>query len=118
MNDFRFNKLQVYNDAKLLHRKIVFVTKHWPSDFYYLKDQVRRSSLSSVLNVAEGSGKDSDREFNRYIQNALGSANETAACIDVALGEKLLDAKTAEELLNLAEQLRNKLGALSKTLKS
>jgi four helix bundle protein len=118
MNDFRFHKLQVYSDAKILHRRIVFVTKNWPSDFYYLKDQVRRSSLSSVLNVAEGSGKASDKDFNRYIQNAIGSANETAACVDVALTEKLIDAKTAEELLNLAEQLRKKLGALSKTLKS
>jgi len=67
MNDFRFTKLQVYNEAKFLHRRIVFVTKNWPADFYYLKGQVRRSSLSSVLNVAEGLGKNSDKEFNRYI---------------------------------------------------
>ena len=38
---FRFTKFKVYQDAKRLHRKVVFLTKSFPAEFYYLKDQLR-----------------------------------------------------------------------------
>jgi four helix bundle protein len=118
MNEFRFTRFEVYQEAKCLHRKIVLVTRNFPLEFNYLKNQLRRCSLSTVLNIAEGSGKDSDKDFNRYIQNALGSINETAAGIDVSEMENLISGETKNELWNYALQVKQKLGALSKTLKS
>ena len=117
MSDFRFTKLRVYQDAKAFHRIIVFVSKAFPGEFSYLKSQMRRSSLSVVLNIAEGSAKDSDKDFNRYIQNALGSINESAAALEVASDAGLVDEKGTKEILELALQLKDALGAFSKTLK-
>ena len=118
MKNFRFLELRVYQDAKTFHRKVVFYTKIWPREFDYLKSQLRRAALSVVLNIAEGSGKSSDKDFNRYLGNSLGSVNESASCIDIAFDEKLLDSQVYEELLNLALYLKNSLGAFSKKLKS
>ena len=118
MSKFRFFKFRVYQDAKLFHRKVIYYTKNFPREFEYLKSQLRRAVLSVVLNIAEGSGKDSDRDFNRYIQNSLGSINEVAACIDIIKDEKLLDDKIAIELIAIAEYLKDSLGAFSKKLKS
>ena len=84
----------------------------------YLKNQLKRAALSVVLNIAEGSGKDSDRDFNRYIQNSLGSINEVAACIDIIKDEKLLKEDIVIELITIAEHLKDSLGAFSKKLKS
>jgi four helix bundle protein len=118
MKNFRFMNLRVYQDAKLFHRKIIYFTKNWPKEFEYLKIQLRRAALSVVLNIAEGAGKYSDKDFNRYIKNSLGSINESAACIDIALDEKLFDDKIAHELLSEASRLKDSLGSLSKKLKS
>jgi len=108
---------KVYKDSKNLHRKIVRLSAKFPKDFYYLKDQIRRSSLSIVLNIAEGSAKTSDKDFNRYLENSMGSANETASALDVAFSEKLINSKEFDESIELCESVVNQLGGFSKKLK-
>ena len=48
-----------------------------------LARQLRRASASVALNVSEGSGSRGGTRRERY-HNALGSARETGACLDVA----------------------------------
>ena len=45
--------------------------------------QLRRASASVALNISEGSGSRGGTRRERY-HNALGSARETGACLDVA----------------------------------
>jgi four helix bundle protein len=49
-----------------------------------LARQLRRCASSIALNVQEGSGSHGGTRRERY-RNALGSARETGACLDVAL---------------------------------
>lgn len=95
----------------------MFLTKSFPAEFYYLKDQLRRSSLSIVLMIAEGSAKTSDRDFNRYIEMGMGSSNETAAGLDVSHTEGLINENEYNETLNLCERVVKQLGGFSKKLK-
>ena len=48
-------------------------------------DQIDRSSTSIPLNIAEGTGKFTSKDKNRYYDIARGSAVESAACLDVML---------------------------------
>ncbi len=115
---FRFRKFQVFQDAKKLHIEIVLLTAKFPPKYYYLIDQVRRSSLSIVLNVAEGSSKQSSKDFNRFIAISLGSVDETIACLEIA---KDLGLITEEEFLHFEEKYESvskQLGGLSKFLKN
>ena len=57
----------------------------------HLADQFTRASLSIVLNLAEGAGKDSKLDKRRYYVTARGSATESAALLDVCQRLKLLD---------------------------
>jgi len=41
-----------------------------------LTSQMRRAAASVTANIAEGCGRNGDREFIRYLKIALGSANE------------------------------------------
>ena len=50
----------------------------------YLKDQCVRAASSVVLNLAEGSGKDSPADRRRYYQIAMGSTREVQAILDLA----------------------------------
>lgn len=114
---FRFLEFKVYQDAKDLNKRIVRITNKFPKDFEYLKKQIRRSSLSVVLNIAEGSAKVSDKDFNRYLENSMGSVNETAAGLDVSFSEGLVSKEIFDDLIALCSKIVRQLGGFSKKLK-
>ena len=70
-----------------------------------------------ILNIAEGSAKNSDKDFNRYIGNSLGSINESMAGCEVALGEQLITKQEFDAAEKAAEDLTNQLGSFSQKLK-
>ncbi len=84
MDKFRFLNWKAYNDARDLTSSILQIVKKLPKEYRFeLGSQIVRSSFSIVLNIAEGSGKVSDKELNRFIEIALGSVNETLAGLDI-----------------------------------
>ena len=115
---FRFRNFKVYQEAKFLHKEIVILTNKFPRQYWYLIDQLRRSSLSIILNIAEGSSKQSDKDFNRYIAIALGSVDETAASLEIALDLELISLEQFKEFESRLEILSRQLGGFSKFLKT
>ncbi len=54
------------------------ITSDFPKEEVYgLTSQIRRAALSIPTNISEGCGRNSDKEFNQFLNMALGSANET-----------------------------------------
>lgn len=85
MRDFR--KLAVWKKA---HEQYLFVkrsitSKFPPSERFELSSQLQRASLSVVLNIVEGCGRASDKDFAHFLDTALGSTNEVDYCCFAAL---------------------------------
>ncbi len=59
-----------------------------------IADQLRRSSLSIPLNIAEGAGKTSPIDKRRFYAIARGSTLETFALLDACLRLKLIEKQT------------------------
>ena len=116
METFRFTKFKVYQDAKELNREIFLLVKKFPTLFKDLGSQMVRSSLSIVLNIAEGSAKRSDKDFRRYLENALGSASETLAGLDIVLFNSLIDEAESHKLTAKLDEISKQLGGLIKKL--
>lgn len=118
MRTFRFVDFQVYKDSKEFYKLVLENTRKFPKEFLFdLISQLRRSSLSVILNIAEGSAKKSDKDFNRFIEMSLGSMNESVACLEVSLEIGLLDKQTFDSLILKAENITKQLGGLSKKLR-
>lgn len=118
MNEFRFLEWNVYKDAKELANRIHQITNKFPQTFRYdLGSQINRSAISIVLNIAEGSGKSSDKELNRFFNIAIGSINETIAGLDIALGSDLISRKEFEDLFEKLKSIARQLGGFKKKLK-
>lgn len=111
-----FKNFKVYKDAKSLVVLVFRLTRKLPKDFYYLSDQINRASLSIVLNIAEGSGKNSDKDFNRYIKNALGSATEVVAALEIINDLQLVNLGEITSINILAIDIIKQLGGFSKFL--
>jgi four helix bundle protein len=69
-----------------------------------LARQLRRAASSIALNVSEASGSNGGTRRERY-RNALGSARETGACIDVAMAFGYVEEVNAE-LLDALDHVR------------
>ena len=69
-----------------------------------LARQLRRAASSIALNVSEGSGCNGGTRRERY-RNALGSARETGACLDVARAFGYVDNVDAN-LLDALDHIR------------
>ncbi len=114
---FRFRKFPVYEEAIEFHRLVIRITREFPREFDYLKLQMRRAALSVILNIAEGSAKGSDKDFNRFLSISLGSLDETIAGSEVSLREGLITKDTFDLLENKALNISNQLSGFSKLLK-
>lgn len=115
---FRFRKFEIYQLSKNLHKDIYDITGDFSRNNYYIVDQIRRSSLSIILNIAEGSSKQSDKDFNRFLSISLGSIDETVACLEICLQLGIIAQKQFSSLEEQLEVLSLRMGAFSKKLKS
>ncbi len=117
MDKFRFLQWEVYKSAKKLFILILKLVKDIPREHRFeLGSQLIRSSFSIVLNVAEGSGKTSDRELNRFIEIALGSVYETLAGIDVLRDNRFITSVEFDEAYELLDSVSSQLGGFKKKL--
>ena len=72
-----FQKLRVWNEAHQLTIQVYTITKKFPSDERFgLVSQLRRAASSIGSNLAEGCGRNSDKELARFVSIAQGSAFE------------------------------------------
>ena len=75
MRDFK--TLTVWRKAHLLTLRVYQITSSFPPEEKYgLTSQLRRSSASVPTNIAEGCGKESERDFARFLSISSGSASE------------------------------------------
>jgi four helix bundle protein len=75
MKDFK--KLKVWQRSHQLTLDIYKVTAEFPrEELYGLISQLRRSCASIPANIAEGCGRNTDADFSRFLQIAMGSATE------------------------------------------
>lgn len=75
---FSFEKLKVWQKARLFHRKVFRLTTNFPYEQNYaLIPQIRRAALSVPSNISEGAGRLGTKEFVHFISIAYGSLMET-----------------------------------------
>lgn len=73
-----YKGLKVWSKSHEITLKIYSLTKVFPKEeIYSLTNQIRRCSSSIPANIAEGCGKNGKNDFGRFLNIALGSANET-----------------------------------------
>jgi len=70
-----------------------------------LRDQIRRASVSVMSNIAEGFERGSDKDVQRFLYMAKGSAGEVRSQLFVALELGYLTAEEFADLRTKAEEV-------------
>jgi len=114
----RYKELKVWQEAINLSVEIYQLTKTFPlEEKYGLTSQINRSGVSISSNIAEGAGRNSDKEFIHFLSIAMGSSCELES--QLIIGEKL-NFFSKEELNNKVakiNQIQNMLFKLQEVLK-
>jgi four helix bundle protein len=114
---FRFEKLEVWQDARAFYRAATGLARKFPRDeTYALTAQVRRASASVAANIAGGSGRNSDPDFARFLEQAYGSLMETASHFYLALDENYLGERDLDPVLEQASALAGRIVARNRSL--
>lgn len=80
------------------------ITQKFPKEeLFGLTSQIRRSAISLPSNIAEGYGRDSNKEFLRFIKIVIGSLFEFQTQIEIA---KNINFQNENEFKNLYEETR------------
>lgn len=116
MRDFR-----KYNIWELSHRltlDIYTISKDFPQEEVYgIVSQIRRASALIPTNIAEGCGRDSDAEFNRFLTIAMGSASETEYLLILSKDLQYINDEHFESLNSKVNIIKQKIYSLKQKLK-
>jgi len=74
---YSFERLNVWQEARLLAKMIYLVTDSYPkSEIFGISSQMRRAAISISSNIAEGCGRRGKRDQAKYYQIAYSSVLE------------------------------------------
>ncbi len=87
------------------------------SERFSLTSQLRRAALAIPSNIAEGAGRESDKEFSRFLAIAYGSLMECLTQTEIAKRLCYLTDQQAIELREQAREISKMLSGLRNRLK-
>jgi four helix bundle protein len=114
---FRFEKLEVWQEARKISNSIYRLTSWFPNgEMFAMTSQLRRATVSISSNIAEGAGRNSDKDFAHFLEQAYGSLMEVASILHLAADESYVSKPEFAPLLDELERLAKRIAAPNRSL--
>jgi len=115
MNNYK--NLKIWEKSTELAVNIYsLASKFPPEEKYGLASQIKRSAVSISSNIAEGSGRNSPKEFKNFLAFSYGSACELETQLIIAEKIKLIEESDLMELQSQISEIQKMNFSLSKSL--
>jgi four helix bundle protein len=116
---FGFQELEVWQRAVDFANDVISVTENMNTDrkHFRLVEQLESASTSIALNIAEGKGRYSKKEFIQFLYIARGSLYETVTLLCIFEKRGWVDSITVCNLLAKAEELAKMIVGLINSIK-
>ena len=117
MRDHR--KLRAFELADELVLSVYSATRTFPKDeMFGLTPQLRRASVSIASNIVEGSARNSEADFLRFLDMAFGSVREVEYQLTIASRLGYTDEPVSRTLASQVDETARVLAGLIKSLRS
>jgi four helix bundle protein len=102
----KFEDIKAWQKSRELTTSIYLATSDgaFAKDFG-LRDQIRRSAISIMANIAEGFGRRTNKEFANFLVISHGSTAETQSHLYIALDLHYISDDTFKELYQLLDEI-------------
>ena len=105
MNNYR--DLKVWQKSMDLAEKVYMLTSTYPKEEKYgLISQIQRSVISIPSNIAEGAGRNSNKEFRNFLGIANGSVNELATQLTLSMRIGYVKENELDDIFNLINEIQ------------
>ena len=114
----KFEDIIAWQEARNLVKMVYKLTS--TGDFskdFGLRDQIRRASVSTMTNIAEGFDCESNLEFARFLVIARRSSVEVQSLLYAALDVGYIDENTRKTYYDQAYKAKGLINALKRSLK-
>ena len=113
-----FRNLEIWTRGIELVKEIYKLTSKFPSNEKFgLISQMQRASVSIPSNIAEGCSRNSDVEFKRFLEIAIGSSFELETQIIIANELNLINSTEMKETIIIINTLQKQINALITKIK-
>lgn len=114
-----FRKLTIWRQGIDIVKIIYKLSAQLPSEEKFgLISQIRRASVSIPSNIAEGSSRNSEIEFKRFLEIALGSLFELETQLIIIEELNFIASEDLKETFQLIETEAKMINGLIRTIKS
>ncbi|MBI3583043.1 MAG: four helix bundle protein [Nitrospinae bacterium] len=112
------HKLDVWKRAIKFVEQIYKITSSFPPEEKFgLTSQMRRASISIPSNIAEGSARNSSKEFINFLHISQGSVAELETQIIISKNLQFLDSQTEDVLLKELDEISKMIIGLQKSVR-
>lgn len=116
MKKHNFREIKIWQEALLMVKEVYLFSTNLPKEEKYgITSQINRSAVSIPSNIAEGSGRTTNKEFVRFLEIAISSSYELET--QLILAEELFDLSSVELIKNL-NALQNRIGGFTRQIKN
>lgn len=114
-----FRNLEIWSQGIELVKQIYLVSKEFPSEERYgLRSQITRTTVSIPSNIAEGASRNSDVEFKRFLEIAMGSLFEVETQLVIVEEIGLVTSNKLKPIFELLEKEAKMINGLINKLKA
>jgi four helix bundle protein len=100
-----YHELKIWQEGRTLVKTVYTASANFPKEeMYGLTSQIRRAAISIPSNIAEGTGRTSDKEFQRFLDYAIGSLFELETQMMLAND---LNFITAEDFKTIHQDIKS-----------
>ena len=100
-------KLKIWNDSIDLCVDVYKALADMPNDERYgLSSQIKRSAVSIPSNIAEGAGREREKEFYNFLNIAYGSSYELQTQLIISERLNFISMEVNEPLLNKLDEVQ------------
>ena len=115
----KIEDLLIWQEARVLVKNIFLITsKDKFSKEFFLKDQIKRSSISVMSNIAEGYGRSGNKEFIQFLYISNGSLSELKSQLYISLDFNLISNEELDNFLKDILKIENMIKTFIRKIKN
>ena len=114
----QFKELGIWKKSRQFCSGIYAITATFPNDEKFgITNQLRRTSVSIPSNIAEGSSRNSNKDFSRFLEIAIGSAYEIETQLLIASDLGFIQKEKLNTVIAQLEEIVKMTSKFRSTLK-
>ncbi len=115
----QFKELVIWQKSRKFCSQIYKATSYFSNDEKFgITNQLRRASISIPSNIAEGSSINSNKDFSKFLEIAIGSAYEIETQLLIAFDLEFLNQNQTENLISQLDEIIKMISKFRFTLKA